>query len=494
MRSLVRVVVAALVGLSPGARAALGDGYWHTQGRLIVDAHGDAVRIAGINWFGFETSNYSPHGLWARDYRAMLDQIKALGFNTIRLPYCSQMFDAGSAANSITTYNMNEDLVGLTPIQIMDKIIAYSGQIGLKVFLDRHRPDSGGQSALWYTEAYPESRWISDWEMLARHFLGNTTIVGADLHNEPHDPACWGCGDQTKDWRLAAQRAGNAILAVNPDWLIIVEGVASYEGANYWWGGNLTGARKYPVELSVANRLVYSPHEYPNSVFAQPWFSDAAYPGNMPSVWDSHWGYLFKEDVAPVLLGEFGTTLQDAKDKLWLPAIVSYLGASAASGPSSMSWTFWCLNPDSGDTGGILQYDWVTVETAKNEALAPIKFALSGSSGSGGGRGNTGGGSGSGGGGAGGGSASTGGGSAGKGGGSGAGGESGGSGGGSASTGGGSGSRGGGSGNVGGGGGAGAVGCAQVSDVSTGIPAAVVVALALRRRKAVSARQVRVRG
>ena len=57
-----------------------------------------------------------------------------------------------------------------------------------------------------------------------------------------------------------------------------------------------------------------------------------------------------------------------------------------------MSWTFWCLNPDSGDTGGILQYDWITVETAKNknDALAPIKFALGGGS-SGGGSGTTGG-------------------------------------------------------------------------------------------------------
>ena len=53
-------------------------------------------------------------------------------------------------------------------------------------------------------------------------------VIGADLHNEPHAPACWGCGDKALDWRLAAERAGNAILAVNPNWLIFVEGVNCY--------------------------------------------------------------------------------------------------------------------------------------------------------------------------------------------------------------------------------------------------------------------------
>jgi len=60
-------------------------------------------------------------------------------------------------------------------------------------------------------------------------------VIGADLHNEPHGPATWGSGDVATDWRLAAERAGNAILKVNPDWLIIVQGVQEYQGDTYWW-------------------------------------------------------------------------------------------------------------------------------------------------------------------------------------------------------------------------------------------------------------------
>jgi endoglucanase len=361
--------------------AAAGAGYWHTDGRQLLDANNQPVRMTGINWFGLETANYAPHGLWSRGYKDMLDQMKSLKYNTLRLPFSSQLFDPGSTPNSIR-YDLNPDLQGLSGLQIMDKIIAYAGQIGMKVLLDRHRPDSGAQSALWYTSAYPESRWISDWRMLAQRYLGNTTVIGADLHNEPHGiqgggGANWGSGDTATDWRLAAERAGNAILAVNPNWLIVVEGVSEYNGDGYWWGGNLQGAATAPVRLNVANRLVYSAHDYATSVFPQDWFSDPAFPNNMTAIWDKNWGYLFKNDVAPVLLGEFGTTLADPRDQTWLRALMAYTG----TGTDAISFTFWSWNPNSGDTGGILNDDWTTVNTTKQAYLNPYLIAPDGGTG-----------------------------------------------------------------------------------------------------------------
>lgn len=370
---LVIVATFMMMQVKPHTAQAAGTGYWHTNGAQILDSNNQRVRIAGINWFGMETSNYAPHGLWARNYKDMLNQIQSLGYNTLRLPYSNQLFDAGSTPGGID-FNLNPDLQGLTGLQIMDKIIGYASQLGLRIILDRHRPDSGGQSALWYTSAYPESRWISDWTMLAQRYANNPMVIGADLHNEPHSPACWGCGDTSTDWRLAAQRAGNAILAVNPNWLIFVEGIDTYNGDGYWWGGNLEGAAQFPVQLNVANRLVYSAHDYPASVFNQSWFSAPNYPNNLPGVWDTHWGYLIKQNIAPVWLGEFGTRLQTTSDQQWLSTLTSYLG----TGATGISWTFWCWNPNSGDTGGILNDDWTTVNTAKQAYLTPIEFALTG--------------------------------------------------------------------------------------------------------------------
>ncbi|GHI06884.1 endoglucanase [Streptomyces cellostaticus] len=402
-RSLRRALCAAaatlllpLAGGHPAhAAAAPGAGYWHTSGRQILDAAGQPVRIAGINWFGFETGNHVVHGLWSRDYKSMIDQMKSLGYNTIRLPYSDDILKNGTMPDSIDySGGKNADLQGLTSLQVMDRIVAYAGQDGLKVILDRHRPGSGGQSALWYTSAVPESTWIADLKALAARYQGQDTVIGIDLHNEPHDPACWGCGDQATDWRLAAQRAGNAVLGINPELLIFVEGVQSYNGVSGWWGGNLMGVAQYPVQLSVADRVVYSAHDYATSVAQQSWFSDPAFPANMPGVWDKYWGYLFKQNIAPVWVGEFGTTLQSAIDQKWLAALVSYLRPTATYGADSFQWTFWSWNPDSGDTGGILKDDWVTVDTVKDGYLATIKAAGfpttgGGSGGGGGGGGST---------------------------------------------------------------------------------------------------------
>ncbi len=355
------------------APAAAGAGYWHTSGRQILDSNNQPVRIAGVNWFGFETSNDVVHGLWSRDYKSMMDQMKSLGYNTIRLPYSDDILKPGTMPNSINFYQMNTDLQGLTSLQVMDKIVAYAGSIGLRVILDRHRPDASGQSALWYTSSVPESTWITNLKALATRYQGNPAVVGIDLHNEPHDPACWGCGDTTIDWRLAAERAGNAVLGVNPNLLIFVEGIQTFNGTSGWWGGNLMGAGQYPVQLNVANRVVYSAHDYATSVAQQSWFTDPSFPSNMPGIWDKYWGYLFKQNIAPVWVGEFGTTLQSTIDQQWLHALVDYLRPTSTYGGDSLSWTFWSWNPDSGDTGGILKDDWQSVDTVKDGYLASIK-------------------------------------------------------------------------------------------------------------------------
>ena len=379
-RSLRRALCAAVAALllplagAPSAGAAEpGDGYWHTSGRQLLDAAGRPVRIAGVNWFGFETDVHAPHGLWARDYKSMIDQMKSLGYNTIRMPFSDDILKPGTMPGSINFDGKNTDLQGLDSLQVLDRIVAYAGRSGLKVVLDRHRPDAAGQSALWYTAAVPETTWIANLKALAARYDGDPTVIGIDLHNEPHDPACWGCGDTTRDWRLAAERAGNAVLSVNPDLLVFVEGVQSYNGVNGWWGGNLMGVADHPVRLDVPNRLVYSAHDYATSVAQQSWFSDPSFPANMPGIWDKYWGYIFKRDIAPVWLGEFGTTLESTVDQKWLSALTTYLRSTSAYGSDSFHWTFWSWNPNSGDTGGILNADWTTVNTVKDGYLADIK-------------------------------------------------------------------------------------------------------------------------
>ena len=334
-------------------------------GGQIVDSSGQPVRITGINWFGFETQELAPHGLHLRSMESFLDQVVELGFNALRVPFASQLFDPGSTPGGID-FSLNPDLEGKSGPEILDILVEEAGSRGLRVILDRHRPDVNGQSELWYTDAYPEERWIADWVALAERHRGDPTVIAFDLHNEPHGAATWGDGDPATDWRAAATRAGDAILAVNPDLLIVVEGIESHGDDYYWWGGNLRGAAAAPVELALPGRLVYSAHDYPSSLFAQPWFSDPTYPANLPGVWEATWGYLAAEDTAPILVGEFGTRHETESDRQWLEALAQYIGEGG------LSFTYWSLNPNSGDTGGILEDDWQTVREDKMAVLAPI--------------------------------------------------------------------------------------------------------------------------
>jgi endoglucanase len=391
---------AATAGRMAPAASGAGAGYWHTSGNQILDSNGNPVRIAGVNWYGFETPDEIAHGLWAQDYHTIINDIKNLGYNTIRIPFSNQMAETPIVPQNLSFYNtgpINTDLKGLNSLQILDKIIAYAGQEGLKVILDDHRSEAGEsaeQNGLWYTSAYPSSAWVNDWMTLAKRYAGNPTVVGFDLRNEPHTPAgdtyaqgaTWGTGDPATDVRLAYEQAGNAILGVDPGALIFCEGIgenptASGGNNSTWWGGDLALAGQYPVTLSSPGHLVYSAHDYGPSLFQQTWFNSSTTPASLDAVWNANWGYLYTQGTAPVWVGEFGTdnTASDVQSSTpgsqgqWFSSLVSYLAADPW-----MGWTYWALNGE--DSFNLLDgsYDPTPVSAAKQSLLASIQFPLTG--------------------------------------------------------------------------------------------------------------------
>jgi endoglucanase len=381
---------------APGA----GAGFWRASGNQILDANGNPVRIAGVNWYGFETPDEVAHGLWAQDYHAIIDDIKNLGYNTIRIPFSNQMVETPIAPQNIGFYNngpINTDIKGLNALQILDKIVAYAGTDGLKVILDDHRSEAGEsaeQNGLWYTSAYPSSAWVNDWAALAKRYAGNPTVIGFDLRNEPHTPAgetyaqgaTWGTGDTSTDVRLAYEQAGNAILAADPGALIFCEGIGenptSSGGTNStWWGGDLALAGQFPVVLSSPGHVVYSAHDYGPLEFQQTWFNSSTTPASLDAVWNANWGYLYAQNTAPVWVGEFGTdnTAADVSSSAagsqgqWFSSLMSYIKSN-----QWMGWTYWALNGE--DRYGLLDgaYDLVPALPAKQSLLASDQFPLTG--------------------------------------------------------------------------------------------------------------------
>ena len=284
----------------------------------------------------------------------------------------------GAETSSINTYGadaydgtdpMNADLEGKSPLEVMDLVTAAASQLGLKIILDNHSraPDGYMEEDLWYTDDCSEEQWIEDWVALAKRYLGETAVIAFDLNNEPHDSAEWGTGNSSKDWAAAAERCAAAVQKVNPDVLVIVEGVEETAGDGYWWGGNLSGVKSRPLSIPVQNKLVYSAHEYGPEVFAQTWFEAASFPDNMADIWDAHFGFIENDDISHVFIGEFGirdTASNEGRAGVWFETFLAYMG-------TSYSWTFWSLNPNSGDTEGILEYDWLTPHQWKLDALKP---------------------------------------------------------------------------------------------------------------------------
>ena len=389
----------------------MGAGYWHTHGNLIQDTNNATVRMAGVNWYGFETTDHLAHGLWAQDYKTILSTVKSLGFNVIRIPFSNELVELNPVPTNFTTnasgQPANTALTGQTALQDLDTIVAYAGSIGLRIILDNHRSEAGNSneaSGLWYTSAYPQANWVADWQTLATRysaskftFNGNPTVIGMDLRNEPHligtsnnSGSCWtgdtavnGCPTTltTQNWAVAAETAGNAILAINPKLLIFVEGLDCYNNVCGWQGGNLMGVATNPLTLSVADQLVYSAHDYGPSLFQQSWFNSSTTAASLDAIWNKYWGYISAAGTAPVWLGEFGTddTMTDIQSSAagsqgqWFQSLVAYLQANTA-----INWTYWALNGE--DSYGLLDsnYDATPPSALKQSLLQGIQFPLTG--------------------------------------------------------------------------------------------------------------------
>jgi endoglucanase len=125
------VVFAALLLAFISSRAsAQGTGYWHTGGNKILDSGGTEVRIVGMNWYCAETPDYLVHGLWAQDYHTVLNTIKSLGYNVIRIPFSHQLVESNPVPTNYSNYvngPVNQTLVGQTALADLDTIIAYAG-------------------------------------------------------------------------------------------------------------------------------------------------------------------------------------------------------------------------------------------------------------------------------------------------------------------------------------------------------------------------------
>ncbi|MBN2531455.1 MAG: cellulase family glycosylhydrolase [Spirochaetales bacterium] len=362
-----------------------GDDWLHTEGAAICDSQGHPVRLTGINWFGFETNPKGLGGLHEMNWKDGFDLITSRGFNVLRLPVCLSLILGFRNGNDplveFVSGEINPDIDGITSLTLLDSVVDYCKTVGLKIMLDMHALSTNERTALWYGSGYSLDDLKTGWQWLAGRYKNDDTILAADIFNEPHGQswvdvsgtAKWDNSNDPNNFRKAAEEIARAVLAGNPNLLVVVEGIECYPvpGAQYgstdkydyicnWWGGNLRGVADYPVSIgSGQNKVIYSPHDYGPDIYVQPWFEGSFDLNSLyAECWQPNWFFIAESSIAPVLIGEWGGKTGGNNGK-WLEYLAQFINQK------ELNHTFWCLNPDSHDTGGIVLEDWNTVDAAK---------------------------------------------------------------------------------------------------------------------------------
>jgi aryl-phospho-beta-D-glucosidase BglC (GH1 family) len=311
-----------------------------TIGRFIVDATETRVRLAGVNWYGASEDIGVPAGLDTIDRNLLAQLIAGFGFNCVRFPFSVWMTQQTAPVPDQYLAG-NPDLSGSTPIQVYDACVQALTAAGLMVIPNCHLLDFGwccsdqDDNGLWFNDRWTEETFTATWQEVVKRYSSNDMVVAMDVKNEPRPATVggrlmhptWGPGDRT-DFGAMYTTIGNVIHGLNPHLLIICEGLG--------YATDLSGVASHPVQLTQANKVVYSMHDY--SWFHAQGQSQAAYTAQMNKVG----GYILSQNIAPLWIGEFGDTvssLASAGSVGWWANIQAWLT------DNDIDWCWWALNP-----------------------------------------------------------------------------------------------------------------------------------------------------
>jgi hypothetical protein len=320
------------------AGALLPSGFLCARGSHIVGPDGSPVRIAsvgltGMNVVGGRLQLAGPF----KGIDGHIAAMRAMGFNCVRVDWIDKTLDDTGAMAQL------------------DAFVGACKKAELKVVFDNHNNEATPadwenaaqqKNGLWFDTGpgtdgtdgagnkgtVSAAKFQENWVTFAKHWAGNSTVIGFDIRNEPcahtKTPALWG-GKGPTDIHAMYEAVGNAILAVNPNVLIICEAVINYKiGA---FQGDLSVVRNLPVVLSNPTKLVYSVHEYPKEIGG--YRGPESGPGYIERM-NKMWGWLITENVAPVWIGEMGASMTSGASKAWGQTLLGYMNGEAPGGPT----------------------------------------------------------------------------------------------------------------------------------------------------------------
>jgi hypothetical protein len=434
-------------------------------GKFRVNAEGNITKDGVVvpahcgNWFGLEgrhepsNDSTNPSGapmelyignMWwvnggagsGRTIQQGLSELKAKGITMLRVPISPQTLDPNDPQGKEPNLKNHQSVRQTNARQALEDFIKAAAAADIQVFIDIHscsnyvgwragrldaRPPyvdadrtdydykreayscsaTNNPSTVTTIHAYDETKWIANLKEVAGlpAKLGVNNIIGIDIFNEPYDYT-W------QEWKTLSEHAYQAINSVNPNMIVIVEGVSgnanSQDGThlttdpvpfgdtdvNPNWGENLFEAGDNPINIPK-DQVLFSPHTYGPSVFVQKQFIDPTQtacvglegddagkakcrivinPTLLEKGWEQHFGYL-RDKGYGILIGEYGgnmdwplKTKQSVRnmwshittnvDEQWQQAAANYFKKR------KINACYWSLNPESADTLGWWTTPW----------------------------------------------------------------------------------------------------------------------------------------
>jgi hypothetical protein len=291
-------------------------GGYYTNGAQVCTADGKPHVFHGVDRPSFEW-NPMGQGISGPDFGAMADWHA----NVVRIAM-NQDFWLSTAALHDPGYAGN-----------IDAAVQAAEAVGLDVILDLHWSDRGDltltqaggtfpSNPMQYvpsdTAGYSVQQPMADqnsvqfWSEVAATYKNDGHVI-FELYNEPNGITwdIWLNGGMLKDYQAAGmQQLHDAVRGAGAENLIIAGGIN--------WAFDLSGVASHRIQ---GHNVMYASHPYKQN--------------DTQSQWPNSFGYLAQQNIAPVIITEFGDNRANVCTGDWDQAVINY------AAPLQISWTAW---------------------------------------------------------------------------------------------------------------------------------------------------------
>lgn len=335
-----------IVFMSVSARIA---SFWTSSNAHIIFNNTVPFHVRGLNWFGYETDCKIVHGLWVNSLDTYFDMLaNDIQINALRIPFSYECIEQWNEFPKSDCVTANPWLSNITIKDTLHVLFQKAAQHNIVILLDFHTVH-GKINDVLLPEETNLSDFLSMWRKVLQEFSSYPNLLGIDIKNEPHGSISW------TEWSQYFTTVISFICSDIPQYkgLFFIEGVEDRFHKSVW-GGSFTDLQPSMIHFVPKQRIVFSPHVYGNSVRGDIANQDT---DDLFNLWFGDLTERFPNET--IVIGEIGG-MNVGGDFLWQEKIFSYLEKK-----NIRNGFYWCLNPNSYDTGGVLEYDWRTLDWSK---------------------------------------------------------------------------------------------------------------------------------